>query len=72
MGISKEEIDRINELSRKAKSETGLNEDELAERQKLRQKYIDSVRESLRGHLDNIQIKNEDGSITPLRKKSEK
>ena len=44
MGISKEEIDRISELSRKAKSDIGLNADELAERQELRQRYIDSSR----------------------------
>ena len=60
-------IARINELARKAKAE-GLNEAELAERDKLRRIYIDSVKANLVGHLENTSIVYPDGTkkkITP-------
>ena len=56
-----EVIKRINELAAKAKTE-GLNEEELAERDKLRRIYIDSVKASLTGHLDNTYIVRPDGT----------
>ena len=69
MGISAEQIQRINELYRKSVSETGLTLEEAAEQKKLRDLYIKSVRENLRGQLNNIDIRNEDGTITPLGKR---
>ena len=54
-------IARINELAKKAKAE-GLNEEELAERDKLRRIYIDSVKASLVGHLENTYIVQPDGT----------
>ena len=45
-------IARINELAKKAKAE-GLTPEETAERDKLRRIYIDSVKASLVGHLEN-------------------
>ena len=69
MGITADEINRINELYRKSRSETGLSPEEAEEQKMLRSRYIQSVRENLRGQLDNIDIKNEDGTITPLRKR---
>lgn len=56
-----EVIARINELAKKAKTE-GLNEEELAERDKLRRIYIDSVKASLVGHLENTYIVQPDGT----------
>ena len=56
-----EVIARINELARKAKKE-GLNEEEIAERDKLRRIYIDSVKASLVGHLENTYIVGPDGT----------
>ncbi|TVY10140.1 DUF896 domain-containing protein [Paenibacillus cremeus] len=50
-----ETVKRINELARKAKAE-GLTDDELEERNTLRRKYIDSFKSSLRSHLENIKI----------------
>ena len=50
-----EKIARINVLYRKSKAE-GLNEEEKEEQQALRRAYIDSVRNSLRGQLNNIDI----------------
>ena len=54
-------IARINELAKKAKAE-GLNEEELAERDKLRRIYIDSVVGNLKGQLENTTIVYPDGS----------
>ena len=61
-------IDRINELARKAKKE-GLTDEEKAEQAKLRKEYISAVRMNLRTQLDNINIQELDGSITNLGEK---
>lgn len=66
--MNEEKIQRINELYRKAKAE-GLTEKEKAEQQQLRREYIDAFKRSLRGQLDNISIKEADGSITNLGEK---
>lgn len=63
-----EKIARINALYHKSKSE-GLTEDEKEEQQALRKAYIESVRNALRGHLNNIDIQNEDGTIENLGEK---
>lgn len=68
MGITEEQIARINELYHKAKGE-GLTEAEKEEQQMLRREYIESFRRNLRGTLDTISIKEEDGSITNLGEK---
>ena len=47
-------IARINELSRKSKT-TGLNEDELAEREPLRQQYLAIFKSNFRRQLDSIE-----------------
>ena len=67
--ITQKEIDRINELARKAKTAEGLTAEELAERDVLRRAYIDSMKASLVGHLDNTVIQYPDGSRKPLKKK---
>ena len=56
-----EVIARINALAKKAKTE-GLNDDEIIERDKLRRIYIDSVKASLIGHLENTYIVQPDGT----------
>ena len=56
-----EVIARINELARKAKAES-LTPEELAERDKLRRIYIDSVKANLVGHLENTYIVRPDGT----------
>jgi len=61
-------IARINELAKKAKTE-GLTAEELAERDKLRRIYIDSVKANLIGQLDNTYIVDSKGNKTPLNKK---
>ena len=60
-------IARINELARKAKAD-GLTDEELAERDKLRRIYIDSVKANLVGQLENTYVVGSDGQkrkITP-------
>ncbi len=61
-------IARINELARKAKTE-GLSPEELAERDKLRRIYIDSVKANLIGQFENTYIVDNKGNKTPLKKK---
>ena len=63
-----EVIARINELAKKAKAE-GLNEEELAERDKLRRIYIDSVKANLIGQLENTYIVRPDGTKEKVTKK---
>ncbi len=60
-------IDRINELSRKAKCE-GLTEEEKLEQQALRKKYIAEFRQSLKCTLENVVIVEPDGTRKPLKK----
>ena len=61
-------IARINELAAKNKT-VGLNEEELAERDKLRRIYIDSVTGNLKGQLDNTYIVRPDGTKVKVQKK---
>ncbi len=51
--LSKEKMDRINELARKKKTE-GLTPEETKEQEVLRKEYIVAFRASVRGQLDNI------------------
>lgn len=56
-----ETIARINELAAKNKAE-GLTPEELAERDRLRRIYIDSVKANLVGQLENTTIVYPDGT----------
>ena len=66
--MTDEKIKRINELYNKAKTE-GLTDEEKSEQQVLRKQFIADFRRNLRGQLDNISIKEADGSITNLGEK---
>lgn len=63
-----EVIARINELAHKAKSD-GLTDLEIAERDKLRRIYIDSVKANLVGQLENTYIIRPDGTKEKVTKK---
>lgn len=63
-----EVIARINELAKKAKEST-LTAEELAERDKLRRIYIDSVKANLVGQLENTYILQPDGTKKKVTKK---
>lgn len=57
--ITKEQIDRINELARKSKKES-LTAEEAEEQAVLRRAYIDSFKKNLRDQLDRIEIKDDE------------
>lgn len=63
-----EVIARINALAKKAR-EGSLTPDELAERDKLRRIYIDSVKANLVGQLENTYILQPDGTKKKVEKK---
>lgn len=63
-----EVIARINALAAKNKAE-GLTQEEIAERDKLRRIYIDSVKASLVGQLENTYIVEPDGTKTKVKHK---
>ena len=63
-----EVIARINELAKKAKTQS-LTAEELTERDKLRRIYIDSVKASLVGHLENTYIVRPDGTKEKVKHK---
>ena len=67
MGIN-DVIARINELAKKAKTE-GLTPEEITERDKLRRIYIDNVKASLVGQLENTYIVDPDGTKHKVGKK---
>lgn len=63
-----EVIARINALAKKAKEGT-LTAEETAERDRLRRIYIDSVKASLTGQLDNTFIVYPDGTKKKVERK---
>ena len=66
--MTKEKIQRINELYRKSQAE-GLSEAEKKEQDLLRKEYIASVKKNLRNQLNNIDMVNDDGSVENLGEK---
>lgn len=64
----KEVIARINELAAKNKT-VGLTDEELVERDKLRQIYIDSYKANLVSQLENTYIVQPDGTKVKVKHK---
>ncbi|POY45131.1 DUF896 family protein [Avibacterium gallinarum] len=61
------ELDRINELARKAKV-TALSEAELNERSALRQRYLAAIRGQLSNILSTVSVVDPDGNdVTPTK-----
>lgn len=56
--ITKEMIDRINELYHKSK-EIGLTEEEKAEQARLRMEYVKEIRKRVKQQLDSIEFVDE-------------
>ena len=69
--VTQEQIDRINFLARKSRTE-GLTEEEKAEQQRLRAAYVAAFKESRVGTLENTSIKRPDGTIEKITKKHPK
>lgn len=67
--MTKEKIERINILARKAKTPEGLIPEEIAERDTLRREYIEAYKKSLTAQLNSTIIQYPDGSRRPLRPK---
>ena len=66
--MDQKKINRINELYKKSKT-SGLTDAELEEQQALRTEYRMSIINNLSASLDNVSIKNPDGSITKVKPK---
>ena len=66
--MDKAQIERINELARKKKSE-GLTEEETAEQAALRAQYLKEFRENMEATLRAVRVEQADGTYKPLEKK---
>ncbi len=67
--LSKEKLQRINELANKSKKE-GLTPEEKEEQQELRQAYLKNVRASFKNHLKTMTIVDPEGNdVTPQKVK---
>ncbi|ASF39556.1 DUF896 domain-containing protein [Halobacillus halophilus] len=63
--LSKEKIDRINELANKSKQEE-LTAKEKEEQQELRQEYLKNVRKSFKNQLKGVTVIDPEGKdVTP-------
>ena len=66
--MNQKKINRINELARKSKAE-GLTDAEKEEQALLRREYIDSVKASLIGQLENTYIVDVKGNKKKVERK---
>lgn len=69
--MEQKKIDRINELSGKAKTPEGLTPAEQTERQALRQEYVRAVVGNLDAQLSNTTVVDIYGRHRKLKKKKE-
>lgn len=67
--ISKEKLNRINELAKKSK-EDGLTDTEKAEQKELRQEYLKNVRKSFKNQFKSMTVMDPEGKdVTPQKVK---
>ncbi|MEK5231278.1 DUF896 domain-containing protein [Lysinibacillus sp. FSL K6-0232] len=70
--LSKEKLNRINELSAKAKSGQ-LTEAEAKEQTALRKEYLDTFRATMRNTIENVKVVDVEGNdVTPEKVKQAK
>ena len=63
--LSKEKINRINELSKKSKT-TGLSIEEAKEQTRLRKEYLETFRSSMRDTIEHVKVIDPAGNdVTP-------
>ncbi|MFC3016976.1 DUF896 domain-containing protein [Virgibacillus litoralis] len=63
--ISKEKLERINELAKKSKEEE-LTEQEKVEQKELRQEYLKNVRKSFKNQFKSMTVMDKEGNdVTP-------
>lgn len=70
--MEKKDIERINALARKSKTEEGLTEEEKLEQKALRDRYIKEIRMSFGSMLDNTVIERPDGTREKLKDRKSK
>lgn len=63
-----ERTKKLNEYARRIKAGEVLTDEELADRDKLRQEYIEEFRKNFRQQLDNTVIEYPDGTRKSLKK----
>ncbi|MCH5296785.1 MAG: DUF896 domain-containing protein [Ruminococcus sp.] len=64
--MNKEMISRINELAKKKKL-VGLTEEEQKEQKELYKVYLGEIRQQFSATLDNVSVKENDGSVVPFK-----
>ena len=67
--ITDEKVARINALAQKSRTPEGLTQEEKAEQAALRREYVDAVKQSLQGHLENTVILRPDGTKEAIKRK---
>lgn len=70
MGITENDIKRINELSHKSKAE-GLTDEEKAEQKKLREEYVAAIKGNIRSQLENIKVVDENGNEVDIKRRKD-
>ncbi len=67
--MTKDKIERINELYAKSQTEEGLTDEERKEQQMLRSEYIHSVKRNLSLQLESTVVMDEQGNTRKVKKK---
>ena len=70
MGITENDIKRINELYHKSKAE-GLSDEEKAEQKKRREDYVAAIKGNIRSQLENIKVVNENGNEVDIKRRKD-
>lgn len=68
--MKQSKIQRINELAKKSKT-VGLTQEEILERNALRQEYVECFRNNLQCTLDSVVIVDKEGNRQKLKKKED-
>ncbi|MBE6583987.1 MAG: DUF896 domain-containing protein [Ruminococcaceae bacterium] len=66
--VVSERTKKLNEYARRIKAGETLTPEETAERDRLRQEYIEAFRKNFKAQLDNTVIQYPDGSKKSLKK----
>lgn len=70
MGLTENDIKRINELSHKSNAE-GLTDEEKAEQKKLREEYVAAIKGNIRSQLENTKVVDENGNEVDLKRRKD-
>ena len=70
MGLTENDIKRINELSHKSKAE-GLTDEEKAEQKKLIEEYVAAIKGNIRSQLENTKVVDENGNEVDLKRRKD-